>query len=640
MKYIVILFFSLVLWSNSAHAQDKYKKHTVAKGETITEIAKKYKVTPYDIYRLNPDSQNGIKENAILLIPTSPVKVVTEPVKEKTTKVVNPVHDVQPKETFYSIAKKYNVEVADLQKANPEIKELQIGQKVLIPVKGSGVAAQAKRAEKQEARKDAPTYMTHTVEAGETKYAIAKKYGMTVQLLEELNPEVKDNLPLGFKLQLDKNSVVAKEIPGAKMNGGVSTEYVTYTVQPKETFYSLGKRTGLTQDQIIALNPEAKEGLKEGMVLKLPKDTVVTATDEPVVIVKGVLLNSLKKTESKELALLLPFNLASIDSDSIRTQNERLRSDKFLNMTLDFYAGALIAIDSAKALGLPLRVKILDSKETKNSTAVESYKIGLTGMDAVVGPFFQGNVEKTAQMLGNVPVISPLSKEAGKPFANLYQSIPSTDMTKSAMLDYLKNKDANIIAIVDSKKSSSRQLIKGVLPQAKFTDGTVTGDVVKPLLVAGKINYVILETESISVVSGATRVLTGLQEQYQIQLVVLEKTDVLDHNEVPLERLTNLKMLYPSVTNESESAESAIFTKMFKEKNGAFPTLFAARGFDVTFDVILRLFQEDSFADIMMNTASERGENKFAYKTINGGNYNTGVYILYYDQDLSVKQAQ
>lgn len=638
MKYLVILIFSFALLSNSAHAQDKYKKHTVAKGETITEIAKKYKVTPYDIYKLNPDSQNGIKENAVLLIPTQPVKQETEPVKEKTTKVVNTIHEVEAKETFYSLAKKYNVEVEDIQKANPEIKELQIGQKIVIPIKGSGVAAQAKRAEKQEVRKDAPTYMTHTVEAGETKYSIAKKYGMTVQLLEELNPEVKDNLPLGFKLKLDKNSVVAKEIPSKNGNG--VQEYITYTVQPKETFYSLGKKTGLSQEQIIALNPEAKDGLKDGMELKLPAGTNVEISDEPVVLVKGSLTKTLKKNTPKEMALLLPFNLASIESDSTRTQNERLRSDKFLNMTLDFYAGALMAIDSAKALGLPLKVRILDSKETKNTSAIETLKGSLANMDAVVGPFFQGNVERTAQVLKGVPVISPLSKETGKPFANLYQSIPSADMAKMAMLDYLKEKNGNVVAVVDPKKGSSKQFISTNYPGAKFTDGTVTADLIRPLLETGKMNYVILETESVGMIGSTTKALTALQEQYQIQLVVLEKTDVLDHDEISLQRLTALKMLYPSITNDSESAESVLFAKVFKEKNGAFPSLFATRGFDVTFDVILRLFQEESFAETTTSKASEQVENKFAYKSVNGGNYNTGVYILYYDTDLSVKKAE
>ena len=61
---LLLLFFSVM-----AMAQN-YSNHKVLKGETVTSIAQKYKVTPYDIYRLNPDVQNGIKENMVLLIPS------------------------------------------------------------------------------------------------------------------------------------------------------------------------------------------------------------------------------------------------------------------------------------------------------------------------------------------------------------------------------------------------------------------------------------------------------------------------------------------------------------------------------------------------------------------------------------------
>jgi LysM repeat protein len=40
----------------------------VEKGETINQIAQKYHVTPYDIYKLNPDAQSGLKPNSVLLI--------------------------------------------------------------------------------------------------------------------------------------------------------------------------------------------------------------------------------------------------------------------------------------------------------------------------------------------------------------------------------------------------------------------------------------------------------------------------------------------------------------------------------------------------------------------------------------------
>ena len=72
---ILLTVFSFV-FSVSAK-QEKYIKHTVVKGETITIIAQKYKITPYDIYKLNPDSQNGIQLDSVLLIPSSAVGIST-----------------------------------------------------------------------------------------------------------------------------------------------------------------------------------------------------------------------------------------------------------------------------------------------------------------------------------------------------------------------------------------------------------------------------------------------------------------------------------------------------------------------------------------------------------------------------------
>jgi len=658
MKSILIVFLLLTLSAGSVTAQNNLKKHKVEKGETIADIAKKYKITPYDIYRLNPDSKNGLKENTVLIIPNETKPQPKEPVavKEKTTKVTNPVHIVEAKETLYSISKKYNVTVEALTKANGDTVKngLQIGQKVIVPVKGDAVDLQVKKIEKEEAKKDAPSYMFHTVVAGDTKYAIAKKYGMTLQLLEELNPEVKDNLPLDFKLKLDKNAIVKKETePVAPVNPDVTQvavikpaqkDYMIYKVMPKETLYNLTKKTGLTEEEIVALNPEIKEGLREGMELRLPKalpvaDNIPTAGTAAIPGNITDLSKTLKKSEPKEIAMLLPFNMERIDTDDARAQ--MLKNDKFLNMTLDFYAGALMAIDSAKTLGLPVKVRIFDAKESKNTSDIESLKGQLSTASAVIGPFFQGNVERTAAMLGdNIPVISPLSKEPGKPYANLFQSMPSPERVKMAMTNYLKSKNGNVIAIVDPKKASSRVFIKENYPTARFIEGAVTNASLMPLLVKDKTNYVILESENKNMIINTTKILNDALTEYQVQLAVLEKNDAMDHDEIPLQNLTGLSLLYPSVTKDNETAEGSIFAKVFKKKNNIFPNQFATRGFDVTFDVILRLFQQEGFADIMKTKSTEQVENKFMYQNENGGNYNTGVYIMYYDKDLNVKEAQ
>lgn len=58
-------------------------------------------------------------------------------------------------------------------------------------------------------------------------------------------------------------------------------------------------------------------------------------------------------------------------------------------------------------------------------------------------------------------------------------------------------------------------------------------------------------------------------------------------------------------------------------------------------DVLLRLSQKEDFEKLAKNTATEYIDSKFSYvKSSEGGYYNTGVYILYYDTDLTIKEAE
>ena len=79
----------------------------------------------------------------------------------------------------------------------------------------------------------------------------------------------------------------------------------------------------------------------------------------------------------------------------------------------------------------------------------------------VIGPFYQVNVEKVADALENknIPVISPLSRDEGKSYKNLFQSMPHADAVKGAMFNYMQCKNGNIIAVIDPKKTSIKEYI-------------------------------------------------------------------------------------------------------------------------------------------------------------------------------------
>ncbi|MCF6130399.1 LysM peptidoglycan-binding domain-containing protein [Flavobacterium sp. AS60] len=666
---IFLTIFSFVFTVSAK--QEKYTKHTVAKGETINMIAQKYKVTPYDIYSLNPDSQNGIQLNSVLLIPSSASVVVIHST-QNAAQTGNPnTHLVQPKETLYSISKQYGVTIDALKAANGDLLNngLKIGQNIKIPTSGSGqnvavskpveapkvVAPKpvvVKPTPKVEANNAETTY--HIIEPKETKYGISKKYGMTIPELERLNPAITNDFPIGLKLVVSGNTPsteVAKPVAEAARpsvetptTSGTKKYLEEYVVKPKETISSIANDYGMSEQELISLNPELKRGIKLGMILRVPKGQ----RKEPVKKEQGNLLKTINTNARKQLALLLPFNISKIESDTINSTQARLKKDKFLNLTLDFYSGALMAIDSAKVLGMNVDIKILDSQETKNSSSVATLvqQNALQNMDAIVGPFYQSNVEKLAELVESTktPVISPLSKETGKKYSNLYQSMPSAEYLRSAMFDFMKAKSGNIIAVVDNKKGSVKQYIQEMQPNVRIAGlsakGTFVADSLKVLFKKDKLNYVVLASESTGMILSTTSAMLAAQKEYQVQLVILEQNDTFDFEEISLTRLTKLKLLYPSLSRPNETEEANQFDAKYKKINKITPNQYAIRGFDVTFDTLLRLSQEMTFEETAQSSPSEQIENKFDYvQNTTYGYSNNGIYILYYDADLTIKEA-
>ena len=639
MKYLITVCLAILVFSLDGHAQGKSITHKVEKGETIVQIALKYNVTPYDIYKLNPDAQAGLKPNSVLLIPKKNSAATTSPAKPNSQART---HKVEPKETLFGIEKKYGVSDEALKKANPDLEKLglQIGQVLVIP-SNSGSKIVVPTPEK-------PVY--HEVFPKETKFSIAKKYGITIEELEKRNPEIIPNLPIGYQLLIkgtapktDKVAAVEPKKETPKVAPAIN--YVDYEVKPKETLFSLSKMSGLSQDELLKLNPVLANGVEIGMMVKVPSTASMTPESKKTY---SSLSNKNGSNTRKKLVLLLPFNISKIEGDTLNSTATRLKKDKFLNMTLDFYSGVLMAIDSAKTLGIAVDVNIFDSQETKNSSNVSSInqENNLETADAIIGPFYQSNVEKLAELLGknNVPVISPLSKDQGNALPNLYQTIPTSETLRTAMFDYMRTKGGNIIAVVDKKKESVRQYIRENHKDVQFAplqdNGSLSVEGLKGLFVKDRINYVVLETANTVMIKWTMSTMMGAMANYKVQLVILEPNETLDTDEISFENLTKLKLMYPSVSRENETPEALIFEKEYRKKNKIFPSNFATRGFDVTFDTMMRLSQDKTYQETADSFATEQVDNKFEYYKKEGGGYaNKGIYILNYETDLTIKEA-
>ncbi|MBT0608294.1 LysM peptidoglycan-binding domain-containing protein [Aequorivita echinoideorum] len=623
----VIFLFTI---SCGSVAQQQYKSYAVKQGETVYSIAKDNNISEEIIYNLNPDARNELKTNSILILPAksgSGNNSSAQNYKE---------HKVKRKETIFGIAQMYNISVDDLKKANKELysRGLKNGEKILIPINSEPNNPVSSTQE------TLPGTEKYKVQAKETKFGIARKYGISIAELEDLNPEMGTNLKVGETIIVPSKVVI--ETSAAEEEG-----FQYYEVKPKEGFFRIKQKLGFSEEEILALNPYAKDGLKEGMILKLPKPTDTISTEDIST------LNLERKIDNKKMktvALMLPFRLTQSQTDSTQNNEDWLKKDPTLRVALDFYSGALMAAEFAKDKGISVTLDVYDTE--KNESKVTSIISGknFKKVDAVIGPLMQKNVEKASELLkdDNIPVFSPLSNREMNMNSNFFQTLPTQEVLNRAMLEYIKKNESgkNLIVIADSKMQKEKQMITSAFPNAKTVSarggGYIQASDVNSVLADGLENWVILESTNPVLVSSTVNVLSAIAPNYKVRLFTLEKNEAYEWHEVSSTRLAKLNFTFPSVNRNSNEEDREPFIISYKNKYGVLPNRYAIRGFDVTYDVLLRLAAgDDIFENIMPESETVYIENKFRYQQIDSKGYsNQAAYILKYNKDLKFEEVK
>ena len=624
-KLLTVILIALGL---NLSAQN-YIEHKIKEGETIESISKKYLVTPYDIYALNPDAKTKFQTNTVLIIPNSKIK--NEPINEESKELIGyKTHKVKRKETLYGLSKKYGVSEDDIKKANRFLysENLKKGDKIRIPRYKTFVSKVSLK----------NTVKKYKVQPKEGKWRVAYKFGITVEELEALNPNMKPILQPGDELN----------VPNIEDNDEkpIEAEYDYYEVLPKEGFYRLKIKTGLTQEELENLNPELKEsGLKAGMVLKIPATAEVTSGLTDVETTK--LASKIKNYEVKKIALMLPYRLHRIDVDSVEEAKEQIKNNKLLSTILDFHVGVRMALDSAKQLGISTDLKVFDTEYQPSTVSKILSENDFSDYDAVIGPLQEKNFDRVANSLRSdrVPVIAALNKPK-EVYANVFQTIPEDKLLQKAMVDFIKadSLKSKVVVIADQSHKAVSEMLKREFPtatqiysqkskktgkDAHFIYPVQLENVFKP----GK-TIVFLETNNGAFASSVISMLNALVvDKTEIVLVTLDRNKAFEGKDIDNNNLSNLKFHYPSIRKEFDESKSKGFVSAYKEKFGVSPSKYAARGFDVTLDILLRLATDDNLYEASNEVfETEYIENKFRYtKSLYGGYANEAVYIVKYD---------
>lgn len=577
-------------------------------------------------------------------------------------------HTVQAKETIYGISKQYGIPMEELYKANPKIEKSGIhpGDLIILPGKGTTtvkpVESTTPTTTTTAVSFDDPNYNFITIQPKETVYNLAKKYKVSEATLISLNPQIKERgLEVGDVIRLPKDT----------SSKTFSVPKGTHLIKKGETLYTLSRQYNVSVDDFYAENPELQTGVKEGMVVKIPKKSGSVVIEENTInyvvqngdsaysilekynttldellrlnpdvinglkagmtlrlplqkgakIVKYGSAGKLKRANDNEInvVMMLPFDVAN---------NPQLKNSQ----AMQFFTGAKLALTRLMKNGKSVNVKVIDSKNGSIQDILSTTDFSKT--DAVFTPLNVSDATEVASFFANsgIAVVSPYANEDSlNSFTDLIIANPKDEAIADQIIEEINKNFAGeqVYLLTNRDDQELANYTKKQLEKQLKANVVIVDNVAKIVQPHDKVDGVDYYTPIITVLVGDD---DNLGKQYLEKLKTFHKDNIKAYgiksvsvydvysadNAKNIDAFREFGFVFSTarLINTRDTEVQSIL-KDFKEVYCEFPTRYEQLGYDVTYDVVDRM---NNKGDVMNNISTEntRMSSKFAYKKLSG----------------------
>lgn len=458
-------------------------------------------------------------------------------------------HRVLKGQTLYSIAKAYNVPLEEIRQLNPQVREsLRDNTILIIPVKEQvpeEVVVQIVEQESSESdiqssqnyqERDLRQYKKHTVKWYENIEEIAKKYDTSVEAIVDLNNLQTQKLSRRQVLYIpDRNYVITKR---AEVDENEEKE-------PEEEYIE-DNRADRRRRELYRYSDDRRNNIK--------------------------------------ISLIMPFN-------SMYGSNKD-------NRYLDFYSGAIIALEDMKRLGYSAELNVIDLGDYPS--VYEIIRSGtLERSDLIIGP---PSLEALSALISysnneRIPLISPMDQKAEVLAENspyFFQVPSSGDSQQANMMKRIgSGSDLSMTTIIfetgsemsHTVQSTMQGFIDRDIPFNAFSyylaQGRDINNNMKTSLAPGKNNIVIC-SESVAFISDVLRNLNLIKSQNNYIEIDLFLSPIMGFNNLELEYLHNLNThisLNYYVDNTDPLTKE--FNRRYIEYFRMAPTPYSYQGYDI-----------------------------------------------------------
>ncbi|MBV3844952.1 LysM peptidoglycan-binding domain-containing protein [Bacteroides eggerthii] len=374
------------------------------------------------------------------------------------------LHTIEKGQSLYSIASMYNISQADIVKLNPGSDDkIYVGRTLRIP--------------RTDANSQKETF--HTIESGETLYRLTVKYNVSAKDICDANPGLSaENFRIGQVIRIPSSTDAATATTN---NTGLSATSPTgntpvqapvqsrcrdmHKVKRKETVFSISRKYGITEAELIAANPElqGENKIKKGSFLCIPyPSTQIQQNTHPQATAPSdsELFSENKKSNERinviKAAVILPF----LSDGASKSESAKM---------VEYYEGFLMAVDSLKRTGTSIDLFTYSTGPSTSSLNSILGKNEMKDMDIIFGPLHQQHIKPLADFADkhDIRLVIPFTSKDNTVFRNpsVYQINTPQSYLYSEVYDHFVRQfpNANVIFIEASQDTKDKaEFIKGL----------------------------------------------------------------------------------------------------------------------------------------------------------------------------------
>jgi len=461
--------------------------------QTIYGITKQYRISETDLRKLNPELDSHMKIGDEITLPLASIKkygdsqqvIATEkpvetPVEKEVTvtplAVEGETYVIQAKDNYYRITKQFGVTQQDLFALNPGLEEKGLKPGDSIKIKKSNtdtVAEPVNPKTKMDSGNEKSSssnvvvgddYVTYTVQQGDTVFSIVNKFGVSIDDLIALNPDLSHGLKSGMVLKIKKQDPAYVKKNGDALSVVLMLPFGYSTNETQYRGMALDFLTGAK----LAIERNARGGQKldikivdSGNEASFKNSLTQINPDNTDLIIgpffKSNVIDVLDFTKNQKIPIVAPFanspELYNYSNLIIVETNNQTYADKIVEEVKGVYSDQKIYVvadtkkDNANYIkaGLEKSVKNPNVVIVNSPAEIQLDQNMMTGQSAPVIAVLANDNDSMGEAFANRMIALSKEVQGVKAFSLFYSPIfeKKVDDLSQASLVYLMDRKIN-----------------------------------------------------------------------------------------------------------------------------------------------------------------------------------------------------